>query len=106
MVGNYNIVSPSLDGILSHESVVYDGLKRPLEIVRIFDRPEWCNREKLPERHIIEDYFHDLYGVLIKKISQFSIDASPSSDEAVKLQAMLQEFTKVKKLLAQNTKSE
>ena len=39
MLRDYSITSPSLDGILQHESIVYEGIKRPTEIIRAFDRP-------------------------------------------------------------------
>lgn len=104
MIRDYQIVSPSLDGILRHDSIIYDGIKRPLEIARILDRSETYraidygninaeNQKKLG------DYFHDLYGIIVKRISEFVMKSEPSPDEAVKLQAMLQELIKVKKLL-------
>ena len=104
MIRDYQIVSPSLDGILRHDSIVYDGLMRPLEITRILDRSETYRAIdygdiNIEDRKRIEDYFHDLYGIIVKRISEFVMKSEPSPDEAVKLQAMLQELIKVKKLL-------
>jgi hypothetical protein len=95
----YGLVTPSLDGIICHESIEYEGLRRPPEINRIFDRPKRLI-ESPENRKMIEQYFHDLYEVFIKKISQFIVEAEPLSKESVKLMAMLQELIKIKKLLA------
>ena len=107
MIKDYQIVSPSLGGILSHESIVYEGLKRPPEIAEIFDRPalqasvdQSLEPDTAERRKMIEEYFHDLYGILMKRISQFAIESEPSADESVRLIAMLQEFVKVKGLMA------
>ena len=102
MIRDYTLTSPSLDGILSHESVVYGGLKRPALINRIFDRPS-NNRavdlEETENQKIIESYYHDLYEVLTKKLSGYAVSAEREDDEAVKITAMLQEFIKIKGLL-------
>ena len=38
MLRDYMLVSPSLDGILNHDSIVYEGVKRPNKVMRAFDR--------------------------------------------------------------------
>lgn len=88
---------PSLDGILAHTSISYGGLKRPPAVERIFDRPS----SKI-DKKAVEAYFHDLYGVLMKRLSEYVVSATPPSDEGVKLQAMIQELTKVKSLLCED----
>jgi len=96
------LTSPSLDGILSHTADDYQGIRRPVIINRIFDKPPGMrNIDPLEKgnQKIIEDYFHDLYGVLMKKMAQFFIEACPTPDEEVRLIAMLQELIKIKKLL-------
>jgi hypothetical protein len=105
MVKDYQVVSPCLEGILCHESVEYEGIKRPPAVAKILDKPAThrsINPPDFENRRVIEEYFHDLYGVLMKKLSQYAMQAEPPDGEAVKLQAMLQEFIKVKKLLAEN----
>ncbi|MCX6718910.1 MAG: hypothetical protein NTZ38_00840 [Candidatus Taylorbacteria bacterium] len=102
MLRDYTITSPSLYGILSHELVEYNNLRRPENIERIFDRPskiKLTKEESATRRKALEEYFHDLYGILMKKVSEFAIEAECLPDEAVKLQAILQEFVKVKGLL-------
>lgn len=111
MIRDYGIVSPSLDGVLRHEAMVYEGLKRPPELARIFDRPSSqspsgnlstpaLDPNDHERRARVEEYFHDLYGILMKRISQFAIESEPPQGESLMLIAMLQEFVKVKSLLA------
>lgn len=112
MIRDYGVVSPSLDGVLRHESMMYEGLKRPPELARIFDRPSpqspsdsstpapTLDPSDTDRRARIEEYFHDLYGILMKRISQFAIESEPPQGESLMLIAMLQEFVKVKGLLA------
>ena len=96
------ITSPSLDGILSHNSIEYEGLTRPTEILRAFDKPK---NERIPDsitpekRQILQDYYNDLYGLFMRKMSQFMTEHEVSSEIELKLQALLQELIKVKKLL-------
>ena len=91
---------PSLDGVLSHESLSYEGIKRPIEVLRAFDSPAADPAAPHPahEGKILELYFYDLYGVFMKRLSQFVLESDPSDMEMVDLQAMLQEMIKVKKL--------
>ncbi len=102
MIRDYNVTSPSLDGILSHDSIVYDGIVRPTEIIRAFDKP---SNERIPDLHnpekrqILYDYFNDLYGLFMRKISQFIVEPEVSPEVELKLMAMLQELIKIKKLL-------
>ena len=113
MLRDYSITSPSLDGILQHESIIYEGIKRPTEIIRAFDRPrsdkptgdkpasdqihDLCDPEN---RKILNNYWNDLYGLFMRKLSQFITEAEVKPDEEVRLQAILQELIKVKGLLA------
>ncbi|MBU6427130.1 hypothetical protein KGQ27_02725 [Patescibacteria group bacterium] len=107
MIRDYQVVSPSLDGVLTRETLAYDGLERPDGLDRLFDRsPEYeltDLNESSDRRCAIEQYFHDLYGILVKNISQFAIESEPTPDESVRLIAMLQEFVKVKGLLVSGT---
>ncbi len=102
MIRDYMIMSPSLDGILSHDSIEYEGLARPTEIIRAFDKPK---NERIPDltnpekRQILQDYFNDIYGLYMRKMSQFMTEYEVSSEIELKLQALLQELIKVKKLL-------
>ncbi len=111
---DYQLISPSLDGILRHDSLVYDGIQRPGELQRFMDSPRTRGRSKDgahavsdktelvytdKERKIIESYFTDLYSVFIKKLSFFFVEDVERPDDDIKLQAMLQEMVKVKRIL-------
>ena len=140
---DYQIVSPSLEGVLNHDSLLYDGVKRPLELLRVLDGPSAkgtksdarTKKEEVGngdgdgggtdmtgvgvrinvagtgykrkvgknteltevEFKILQEYFFDLYGVFMKRLSHFLVDSDVSSDDSIKLQAMLQEMIKVRK---------
>ena len=98
---DYMLVSPSLDGVLRHDSVAYEGLNRPSDVLRVFDSPA-SELGKVPtedEHKVLEQYFHDLYGVFMKKLSHLIVETDIDAVDTVKLQAMLQEMIKVKKLI-------
>lgn len=108
---DYQIASPSLEGVLNHSSILYDGIKRPLEILRIFDGPQTRSQIKndknlfdrklaKDEQYILYDYFRDLHQVFLKKLSNFVVEDYSASDETIKLIAMLQEMIRVKRLIA------
>lgn len=119
MLRDYEVVSPSLEGVLKHELLTYEGLNRPVELLRILDGPaakgskltkvaediEFENKKKEsnPEQdlYLLERYFYDLYGIFMKKISHFVVEPEISSDGKLVLQAMLQEMIKVKGLITQ-----
>ena len=96
------LVSPSLDGILRHDSIVYEGVHRPREILRAFDSPSSVTT-KVPtteEYEILTQYFQDIYSVFMKKLSYFMVEADPQPIDIAKIQALLQEMIKIKKLIA------
>ena len=97
---DYQLISPSLEGILSHHSVVYEGINRPNDILRALDGPAKKTTYTERENKILQEYFHDVHEVFLKKFSHFILDVSPSNDEIIKLQAMFQEIIKVKTLLS------
>ena len=102
MLRDYQVVSPSLEGVLSHESMTYEGIIRPKSLLKILDAPNRkMDQQPLSEHDqiVLHEYFHDLYGVFMKKLSVFVIDSDIVADEAIKLQAMLQEMIKVRKLI-------
>ncbi len=101
MRNNYSLVSPSLEGFLSHESLSYEGIMKPVEILRELDgRSAAGQPSKEPhETKILERYFYDLYGVFMKRLSSFVLEPLTTDAETVRLLAMLQEMVKVKKLM-------
>ena len=120
MLSDYNIVSPSLEGVLNEDSLTYEGLKRPVELLRVLDGPRAKGQPKkgetgddardtsdgpvldLHKQKMLEQYFHDLYGVFMKNLSHFVVQSEVESSYTVKLQAMLQEMIKVKSLMTKS----
>ena len=101
MKNNYSVVFTSLNGLLNHESLAYEGIRRPAEVMRVLDRPSGKDRElSSGDLKALEEYFHDLYGVFMKKLSHFVVEATVQPNDPVKLLAMLQEIVKVKKMIA------
>ena len=110
---DYQMTTPSLEGVLSHDSMYYGGLKRPIEILRFLDSP--ANRGLADDRigkkrllnvqdeKVLEQYFYDLYGVFMKKLSHFLVESSFSSSDGVQIMAMLQEIIKIKKWISRFT---
>lgn len=107
---DYQIISPCLEGVLNHSSLLYEGIERPLELLRVLDGPQSRGTDKssltrldkkvsAEEEEVLSQYFQDLYGVFMKKFSYFAVEAISDSDETIKLQAMLQEMIKVKRLI-------
>ena len=99
---DYMIISPSVDGILAHDSILYGGIKRPTKLLRVYDSPAKVSLGKSGkngDEQEIERYFGDLYGVFMTRFSQFVVDREVADDDTITMQAMLQEMIKVKKIL-------
>ncbi len=100
---DYQIISPSLEGVLSHSSVMYEGINCPVEILRVLDGPASRGVPRKNTEHeqkVLQQYFQDLYEVFQKKLSYFVVETESSHSDTLKLQAMLQEMIKVKRLMA------
>jgi hypothetical protein len=48
---------------------------------------------------ILEKYFNDIYNLFLRKLSSFAMFEQTNDEESTKLQALLQELIKVKKLI-------
>ncbi len=95
----YSVTSPSLGGFLTHESLKYDGIRKPIEILRALDGPAPKAKPGAGEEKVLEQYFYDLYGVFMKRLSQFVLAVETAEADTVKLQAMLQEMIRIKRIL-------
>jgi hypothetical protein len=99
---DYRFISPSLEGILTGSSITYEGVTRPVDVFRVLDGPSSKARKQMAseaELKLMGQYFQDLHGVFLKKIAHFALETAYSAEEGLKLQAMLQEMIKVKKIL-------
>jgi hypothetical protein len=95
----YNIISPSIDGVLSDDALYFEGVNRPQAVYKLRDGGE-IDRESLD---VLEKYFNDVYNLLLRKISAFTMHELTDSEEELKMQALLQELIKVKRLILKGT---
>jgi hypothetical protein len=98
----YQIMSPSLEGVLQHYSVMYEGMKRPVEVLRALDGPARRGSKQpytAEEQKVLEEYFRDMHTVFLKQFSVFIGETYVTNDDTLRLQAVLQELIKVKKLI-------
>ena len=92
---DYVLVSPSLDGLLSEDSLYFEGISRPAAFYALRDTPAGVG-----DPVVLEHYWNDVYNLFLRKISSFAASDGADVEESVKLQALLQELIKVKGLLA------
>lgn len=91
---NYIIQSPSISGVLSDDYLYFEGVSRPVKLFTIEDSVGDINN-----REVLEKYFNDVYNLFLRKVSLFSSYDHSTEEEMLKLQALLQELIKVKKIL-------
>lgn len=99
---DYVLVSPSLYGILRHDSLGYEGVERPEIVSTICDRPGGTRPEDVntpQKKRAVEQYFNDLYTIFMKRLTNFVAESKNNIAEEVRLQAMFQEMIKIKRLL-------
>lgn len=115
MFNNYQIISPSLDGVLNDACMSYGGIIRPVEVIRILDGPATKKSSNESEdselkifglsdqeRETLYRYYQDLCSVFLKKMSSYVCDDKEVVDDSVKLQAMLQEIIRIRRLRSEN----
>ncbi len=91
----YMITSPSLDGVLSDDHLYFEGVIRPSKMFMIRDR----GISSEDDISVLEKYFNDIYNLFLRKLSTFAIFEHTSDEESMKMQALLQEMIKVKRLI-------
>lgn len=91
---NYIIQSPSISGVLSDDYLYFEGVSRPVKLFTIEDSMGDINNKE-----VLEKYFNDVYNLFLRKVSLFSSYDHSTEEEMLKLQALLQELIKVKKIL-------
>lgn len=91
----YNIKYPSIDGLLSDDLLYFEGVSRPSELYTIRDQSH-VSTDKID---VLEKYFNDLYNLFLRKLSSFAMFEHTNEEEAMKMQALLQELIKVKKII-------
>ncbi len=91
----YALTSPSLDGVLSDDHLYFEGIRKPLEVYKIRDGGQVSENNI----DILEKYFNDLYNLFLRKLSNFATFGHSTDEDTMKMQALLQELIKVKKLI-------
>ncbi len=88
-------ISPSINGILSDDFLYFEGINRPAEF--------YCLRDggQISDNNIdlLEKYFNDIYNLFLRKLSSFAMFENVDDENTIKLQALLQELIKVKKII-------
>jgi len=97
----YNIISPSIQGLLSDDYLYFEGINRPNRILLLSDNGKVRN----DEIGILEEYFNDVYNLFLRKISVFASLNNTNAEDTTKLQALLQELIKVKRLILDSSES-
>jgi hypothetical protein len=91
----YNTISPSVEGVISNDLLYFEGVNRPSIIFTIRDQG-FVSDDNID---ILEKYFNDIYNLFLRKLSSFAMFEQTNDEESTKLQALLQELIKVKKLI-------
>jgi hypothetical protein len=81
--------------MLSDDHIYFEGVSRPAEIYSIRDGGVTSG----DNMDILEKYFNDVYNLFLRKLSSFAMFEHTTDEEAIKMQALLQELIKVKKLI-------
>ena len=103
-MSNYLVTSPSIDSLISHDDLYFEGVKRPLIAYTL--RDDMSDLPNSPQHvAILDQYFNDIYHLFLKKLSAFSENESVPDESTAKLQALLQEMIKVKGLIVAATRA-
>ncbi len=92
---------PTFDGIISEDYLYFEGIKRPVNTY-MFNDSGYPSEE---DGYILEKYFNDVYNLFLRKISYFASDDMSKEEDIIKIQALLQELIKVKKLINSTNES-
>lgn len=92
---SYTITSPSIDGVLSDDLLYFEGVRRPAKLYTIRDQ----GLSSEDDMDVLEKYFNDIYNLFLRKLSAFAMFEKTDEEETMKMQALLQELIKVKKMM-------
>ncbi len=97
----YSITPPSIEGMLSDDFLYFEGVVRPTSVsfIRDGNYDEIKEMDSSKNIEVLEKYFNDIYNLFLRKLSSFAMFEHTSDEEAIKMQALLQELVKVKSLI-------
>ena len=90
----YSIIHPSIDGVISDDNLYFEGVNRPSQVYVVRDGGGLEDKDV----DVLEKYFNDIYNLFLRKLSSFAMFEKTSDEEAAKMQALLQELIKVKRI--------
>lgn len=98
----YTLASPSLEGLLTDDHFYFEGIERPLELFFFRDNA-FSNidphKSKTETIEVLDKYLTDIYDLFLKKLISFRAEEQATTENSVKLQALLQEIVKTKQLI-------
>ena len=103
-MNTYPIISPTLSGVISDDYLYFEGTQRPQEFFILRDGGILCEERREESVLVLEQYFNDMYNLFLRKLTLFASSVPISDEESLKLQALLQELIKVKRLIENATK--
>lgn len=97
----YSITPPSIEGMLSDDFLYFEGVTRPsiISVIRDANYTEIKEMDSGKNIEVLEKYFNDIYNLFLRKLSSFAMFEHASDEDAIKMQALLQELIKVKSLI-------
>jgi hypothetical protein len=93
-MNTYSIISPSLEGVICDDRMYFEGILKPQEFFILRDGGNITENGI----EILEAYFNDIHSLFLKKLEDFSLGFC-DDENTLKLQALLQEMIKVRKLI-------
>jgi len=96
----YSVTSPSIHGILSDDYLYFEGVRKPQSYFIVRD-----GSGEMADVAVLEKYWNDIYNLFLRKLTQLAAHTTVNDEEALKLQALLQELIKVKGLIENASKT-
>ncbi len=100
-------LTTTLTGVLSDDYLYFEGTARPQVVRLLFDNEERPSENLSKEMRLeLEGYWNDVYNLFLRKLTYCASSAELKDEEAVKLQALLQELIKVRKLIVNASRAD
>ena len=95
----YTYHPPTLTGVLSDDYLYFEGTPRPQAFFTLRDGEDVGSSRRQETLAELEHYWNDIYNLFLRKLTSFAGTVPVSDEDALKLQALLQELIKVKNLI-------
>ncbi len=94
--------TPTLSGIISDDFLYFEGTPRPQSFFALRDDGE-VKKETMIE---LGQYWNDVYNLFLRKLTLFAGTEKTSTEETLKLQALLQELITTRNLIENGGKAD